>query len=585
MFTRNPFHLFAIPLGLLTCSVYASAQDLKNCILEQYSPQTVAVSGLPDPSSMGSYTFKVVKYGKKPSIFSSSNPDIITQKVKLPRFLAEYSRSKGYKDDAYHKFNNEVSLDGKVWLPNGKGPFPLVLITHGNSAPGFDYLAELLASRGYLVAQVEQTYLNGLWGENGARGWVLLEHLKLWRQWSSEPKQPFFEKVDMENVALIGMSRGGEAVALAATFNQWQTLPQSDEVLDFGFNIRAVVALAPMDGQYLHADGSNVLRNTNYLVLQGGHDADVYQFLGSQQWQRTHFDDGGDYLKQLIYFYRGNHINFNQSMSGSFHWGKRGDFDAQLLAPAQQEKLTNVFVSAFLEASIFKKVEYRQLFKQLPLTEFNLPKDIYISRYMTSDFQVVEDFEGSSIKVKLLQVSRDNQQTFLPVLIEPERLRFGVETSNKVLRLNLARDVETHVRIQLPPQTIKNQSNLPYFNFQFSLARTDTSMQQKCEPYNLFSEAKVEVLHDSLLVESISLGSIGTVSPLLLSDFSELERGDVQYAQTEPVLQTFSVPVKVENIGEGATELDIIFKPSQNVTIILDDFGVTGVAHLRTHKY
>ena len=563
----------------MTCSVYASAKDLKNCILSQYSPQTVEISGLPDPSTMGSYKYKVVKYGKKPSIFSSSNPGIITQKVKLPRFLTEYSRSKGYKDDAYHKFNNDVSLDGKVWLPNGKGPFPLVLITHGNSAPGFDYLAELLASRGYLVVQVDQTYLNGLWGENGARGWVLLEHLKLWRQWSSESKQPFFEKVDMDNVALIGMSRGGEAVALATTFNQWTTLPHSDEVLDLGFNIRAVVALAPMDGQYLHTVGSNALKNTNYLVLQGGHDADVYQFLGSQQWQRTSFDDGGDYLKQLVYFYRGNHINFNQSMSGSFHWGKRGDFDAQLLTPTQQEKLTKLFVSAFLEASIIKKVEYRQLFKQLPLTEFDLPKDIYISRYITSDFKVVEDFEDSSIKVKLSRLNRDNKQTFLPVSLEPERLRYGVETSNQVLRLNLARDVETHMRMQLPSQMIKNQSNHQYFNFQFSLARTDASTQQKCEPYNLFSDTKVEVLQDSLLVESISLGSIGTVSPLLLSDFSELERGDVQYAQTEPVLQTFSVPVKVENIGDGATELDIIFKPSQNVTIILDDFGVTGGTH------
>ncbi|MEK0159745.1 hypothetical protein WLQ65_11495 [Pseudoalteromonas piscicida] len=579
LFTRTLFHFFVFSLGLLTCSVYASAKDLKNCVLSQYSPQTVAISGLPDPSTMGSYKFKVVKYGKKPSIFSSSNPEIITQKVKLPSFLAEYSRSKGYKDDAYHKFNNDVSLDGKVWLPNGKGPFPLVLITHGNSDPGFDYLAELLASRGYLVAQVDQTYLNGLWGENGARGWVLLEHLKLWRQWSSESKQPFFGKVDMENVALIGMSRGGEAVALATTFNQWQTLPHSDEVLDLGFNIRAVVALAPMDGQYLHTDGSNVLKNTNYLVLQGGHDADVYQFLGSQQWQRTSFDDGGDYLKQLVYFYRGNHINFNQSMSGSFHWGKRGDFDAQLLTPTQQEKLTKVLVSAFLEASILKKVEYRQLFKQLPLTEFDLPEDIYISRYITSDFKVVEDFENSSIKVKLSRVNRDNKQIFLPVSIEPERLRYGVETPNQVLRLNLARDVETHVRMQLPSQMIKSKSNQQYFNFQFSLARTDASTQQKCEPYNLFSETKVEVLQDSLLVESISLGSIGTVSPLLLSDFSELERGDVKYAQTEPVLQTFSVPVKVENIGDGATELDIIFKPSQNVTIILDDFGVTGGTH------
>ncbi|RXE96599.1 hypothetical protein D9603_18805 [Pseudoalteromonas sp. PS5] len=82
LFTSPQFRLFMMSLGLFTCSVYASAKDLKNCVLAQYSPQTVAISGLPDPSSKGSYKFKIIKYGKKPSILSFSNPEIVTQKVK-----------------------------------------------------------------------------------------------------------------------------------------------------------------------------------------------------------------------------------------------------------------------------------------------------------------------------------------------------------------------------------------------------------------------------------------------------------------------------------------------------------------------
>lgn len=317
-----------------------------------------------------------MEYGQQ-TFFSFSKPDIVTPTIDPPDFLADYSRKEKYTDNAYHQFDSSnLALDAKVWLPKGEGPFPLALLVHGNSDPGFNYLGELLASRGYIVAQIDQTYLNGLWGENGARGWILLEHLDLWRQWNQQVSNLMYQKVDMERIALIGMSRGGEAVALAAAFNQWQDMPRSDEPLHFNFPIKAVIGLAPMDGQYMHVDGANIIKNVNYLVQQGGHDADVYQYLGSRQWQRTYFDDDKDHIKQALYIYRANHINFNQDMSGGFHWGQRGDFDAKLLAPAQQEQLTKVFVSAFLEDSLFDRVEYRTLLQQPFTREFGLPEDI-----------------------------------------------------------------------------------------------------------------------------------------------------------------------------------------------------------------
>ena len=45
------------------------------------------------------------------------------------------------------------------------------------------------------------------------RGWLLLEHLKRWRTWNDSSGSPFYRKVDMGNIALMGHSRGGEAVA------------------------------------------------------------------------------------------------------------------------------------------------------------------------------------------------------------------------------------------------------------------------------------------------------------------------------------------------------------------------------------
>jgi hypothetical protein len=62
-----------------------------------------------------------------------------------------------------------LPLNGRVWYPDGDGPFPLALIVHGNhfmmdySDPGYDYLGQLLASRGIILVSVDQNFLNGSW--------------------------------------------------------------------------------------------------------------------------------------------------------------------------------------------------------------------------------------------------------------------------------------------------------------------------------------------------------------------------------------------------------------------------------------
>ena len=53
-------------------------------------------------------------------------------------------------------------------MPRGDGPFPLALIVHGNhsmedySDPGYAYLGELLASRGIIMASVDENFINGI---------------------------------------------------------------------------------------------------------------------------------------------------------------------------------------------------------------------------------------------------------------------------------------------------------------------------------------------------------------------------------------------------------------------------------------
>ncbi len=143
-------------------------------------------------------------------------------------------------------------------IPTERGPFPLVLIVHGNhlaqdfSDPGYEYLGRLVASRGYILASVDENFINSSWTdgldqkETAARGWLLLEHLKLFREWNSAKGNPFEGKVDFDRIALMGHSRGGEAVATAAAFNHLPAFPgDATQRFDYNFNIRALIAIRP----------------------------------------------------------------------------------------------------------------------------------------------------------------------------------------------------------------------------------------------------------------------------------------------------------------------------------------------------
>lgn len=558
----------------LAVSYSTSASDRLQCVSDSYISPSTPTSGLPNPAKTGKYIYDVITYGEKPYLLSIHKPDLVAPNVTLPEFLAAYSKSQDYKYDAYHRFDSkDLPLEAKVWLPQTSEKKPVIFLVHGNSDPGFDYLGEMFSSRGFVVVQVDQTYLNGLWGENGARGWILLEHLKQLSVWNNQQEHRFYNKLDIENVALIGMSRGGEAVALASTFNSWKTIPGSEKPTEFGFGIKSVVALAPMDGQYQHAHGKNTLKNTNYLVLQGGHDADVYQFLGSQQWQRTEYDDGKQYVNHSIYIHKANHINFNQDMSDDFHWGGSKTFYQKLLTAKQQEQLTKVFVSAFIELTLSGKKEYQDILRHPPTSEFGLPDDIYVSRFSTSAFRSIENFEGFKAENKNVQIWVGSQDEPVSPSIKKERLRGGVDTPNHVLKLKLGGQIATTLQLVLPNINILADDKQ---NLAFSIAIETSEEHDACRPYNLASAIKIELLNRHGVVVNKQTTPEGSIPPLLVSDYSELENEEVKFAPTEPTLQTVVVPIEFlsEVKQEDSLVLNITFTPGHDVSVILDDIGI-----------
>ncbi len=66
---------------------------------------------------------------------------------------------------------------------------------------------------------------------------VLLEHLAFWKDLADDPTSQFFGKVDLDQIALVGHSRGGGALAVAALLNNLSYDPDNAEVrFDYGFN-------------------------------------------------------------------------------------------------------------------------------------------------------------------------------------------------------------------------------------------------------------------------------------------------------------------------------------------------------------
>jgi len=55
---------------------------------------------------------------------------------------------------------------------------------------------------------------------------------------------------------------------------------------NFNYGIKAVFAIAPVDGQYKPAGVFTPLENVNYMVIHGSHDGDVSSFNGLRLYQR-----------------------------------------------------------------------------------------------------------------------------------------------------------------------------------------------------------------------------------------------------------------------------------------------------------
>lgn len=262
---------------------------------------------------------------------------------------------------------DKVPLRGVGYYPSGAGPFPLMLIVHGNHTPthtshtGYDYLCQLLASHGIIAISIDQNFLNGpVSGEMDARAIVILRHLQRWREWNNTLGHTFYNKVDLSSIGLAGHSRGGEAITVANHFN---TLLHnaSDPNHNFNFNIKSLYAIAPVDGQIGtgYTGTPIVINNADYFIMHGSHDGDVFTIGGQKTYDRA-FPNvslaGGS--KGLLFVQGANHNYWNTE------WASHANDGAAVISPlaqigaTPQQNIGRVYISAFFQLTLLNKEAY-----------------------------------------------------------------------------------------------------------------------------------------------------------------------------------------------------------------------------------
>ncbi|RUS49080.1 alpha/beta hydrolase [Cohnella sp. AR92] len=510
-----------------------------------------------DPSQPGSYDYRTFTYGSgkdkhRPEF--GSGADLISETADASEYKGDWTwiRKQFWGFDL-----SELPLNGRVWMPEGEGPWPLVLMAHGNhlmedySDEGYEYLGELLASRGFIAVSVDENFLNySVWGgipeeDMELRAWVLLQHIGQLQKFSRDPSSDFYGAIDFDRVALLGHSRGGQAVAMATDREAWfgedSSLPDRES-----YRIRAVIAIAPTDTT---VDGHTAnLKDVTYLTLQGSEDADVINFYGERQYQRTAFSGDTSSFKASLYIGGANHGQFNTS------WGARDEampmglfLKKPELDGEQQRRIAKVYVSALLETALHDRLEYRPLFRDYRAGAKYLPEASYFNRYEDGSFLPVARYEdGDSLEELDSGATASAAGVILWTREEAlDRELHGKGNKGVVLEwrdAGASYSIEANGAFRMP-QKASGEGGSP--SLVFSMADMSWQLKEDADPLDVRIEAK----DSSGRTSSVSLGDIMPVQRTPRTSFTWLgwpEAGldEAEYThESESVFQTYRVPL------------------------------------------
>lgn len=615
--SRSPLMagLLVVMLGIDALGLYWLTQPGRDpfpVAFEALPSPTLAEAGLANPAEPGNYDYEYFTYGSGNDRHRKEYGEGVRFQaltVDASRLLPEWKGSKKKWRERYWGFGAKAfPLNGRVWQPLGNGPFPLILIVHGNhgmeehSDPGYAYLGELLASRGFIAVSVDENFVNSTWSgdfrgrEMPVRAWLLLKHLEQWRSWDRQPDHPLAGKADLDKVILIGHSRGGEAVAIAAAYNTLPCFPDEASVsFDFGFGIQGLVAIAPTDKRYQRRIE---LKDVSYLSIQGTYDSDEASFFGLRQYQRITFTDSSDHFKAGLLIHRANHGQFNTT------WG-RADAGAPygwllnlqpLISGEAQRRIARTYIGAFAETVLHRRQEYLPLFKNAAAAREWLPETTFLNNFKDGQTHIFLDFEedidlitgrdGSRLQAKNLKVWREEELLFRDKDTQGNNaLVLGWDYGGKLP----APDSMAVYRIDLPPAAFPGSTPAAALLLSVAAGNPDELKQAKEEK----KEKKADRPHDpepdfSIELEdtlgrraAVILGDVRRVAPRLQVQFLKTKALSKALGSTwEAALETIEIPLSEFRTQDNGFNLNaiqsirLIFDQSVKGVVIVDELGL-----------
>lgn len=356
------------------------------------------------------------------------NPDFISPAIDASKIMKDdWNQSKIKWREKFWGFNKKnIPLNGRLWVPKGDGKFPIISIIHGNhsmqefSDDGYNYLGEFLSENGYIVNSVDQNFLNGSWDgdfrgkEMTTRAWQFLENLHYLKSLNEDSLSTLFNKIDFNQVIVVGHSRGGEAVNIASRFNNLSAFPDNGNVkFNYNFNIIGIVTIAPTDYRY---DRNYDLKNINYMSIQGSMDSDEESFFGLRQSNRMS-NTNDSIINVNILIEGANHSQFNTS------WGRNDTGYPSKYLINNKNIIPDWFQRKILKYYLYNFVEYisgkdlnadKKLIKSFNYNISNNRRKKIISRFKYGGGNIVNDFEGDDILFNgKINTSVDSIESFM----------------------------------------------------------------------------------------------------------------------------------------------------------------------------
>ena len=567
--------------------IISSGEDSYPIVFEGTSNIKLDELGIDNPANTGSYEVEYFTYGsgtdKRRRDFGSE-VKYKTAPVDGSLLLPEWKGKRKRWRERYWGFGiHEAPINGRVWMPKKEGKLPLILIVHGNhgmehhSDPGYAYLGELLASRGFITVSVDENYINGTWSgdfrgrEMPIRAWLLLKHLEQWNSWSKDQSSELFQKADLDQVMLMGHSRGGEAVSIAAAYNKLPYFPDDANVkFDFNFGIKGIVTIAPTDQRYFRR---MKLENINYLSLQGSYDADEASFFGLRQYQRVSNTDSTDYFKAGVLIHKANHGQFNSI------WGRR-DFGepygwflntGALISGEEQRQAAKVFIGSFAERVFNKNPAYDAVFKNAYSAKSWLPNTVFLNNFYDAHDEVLFDFEGD-INLKTGKSGSIQADNFKVWREEALKMRGGETQGTNSVMLGWEKD------------SLELISSYEFnLNQPFSIASGDELIFSigRASDENLKIEDSVKVDFSINLISTrndtiqTSLAQYKELSPKLKIKYMKLDKMNGSFGGNwEIAMETVSIPLSSFSKDPVAiSSIQFVFDKTDQGLIALDNIG------------